>query len=322
MKKTFGNKILDHLILSRRILIGFIFKSQYNFKNATKKYNLPHRIWASIIVIIAIRQWKKRDFPYIKKLHNIHKGKRVFVICNGPSLNNMDLSLIKNEITIGVNALYLKFDEMGFKPTYYIVEDNLVAEDRASDLNNITGTVKLFALRLAYVLKRGEKTYYINHSPGKDPWIHERDKFYMDMPFTRDFALCSFGGNTVTYTSLQLAYFLGCREVYIIGADHSYAVPERYTVKNESENFVIEPEEDDVNHFHPDYFGKGFRWHNPKVHLLERAYINARKFYESHGGKIFNATIGGKLEIFDRVNYYDLFKGKPEVGRQETDKEI
>ena len=248
------------------------------------------------------------DAPRLRALKNVHAGKRGFIFCNGPSLNTLDLSRLRNEITIGMNALYLKFDEMGFAPTYYIVEDDLVAEDRRDDINAISGTTRLYSLRLAYCLDRAEDTIFMNHAPDSTPWPNQKAEYNMDMRFSEDASLATFGGNTVTYTALQIAYHVGLREVYIIGADHDYAVPGRYQDRDENENFVIEPDEDDVNHFDPRYFGKGYRWHNPKVHKIENAYRNARIFYEANGGKIFNATPGGKLETFERVNYEDLFQ--------------
>jgi hypothetical protein len=45
---------------------------------------------------------------------NIHAGKRAIIIGNGPSLKQMDLRPVKNEITFGANRIYLMFPEIGF----------------------------------------------------------------------------------------------------------------------------------------------------------------------------------------------------------------
>ena len=55
-----------------------------------------------------------------------HKGERAFVIGNGPSLNRCDLKLLKKEVTFGVNSIFLNYENMGFHPTYYLVEDFLL----------------------------------------------------------------------------------------------------------------------------------------------------------------------------------------------------
>ncbi|MCP4219026.1 MAG: hypothetical protein GY765_30610, partial [bacterium] len=130
---------------------------------------------------------------------------------------------------------YLKFDDMGFTPTYYIVEDNLVAEDRKDDINRIKGPIRLFASRLAYCLQRDNNTIFLNHSPDGNPWREEHSRLGMDMKFSEDASIATYGGDTVTFTALQIAYHLGLREVYLIGCDHDYKVPQRYADFNKDE---------------------------------------------------------------------------------------
>ena len=38
-----------------------------------------------------------------------------------------------------------------------------------------------------------------------------------------------------------------------------------------------------------------------------KSYSVAKEAFEGHGRKIYNAGIGGKLEVFERVNYDELF---------------
>ena len=113
-------------------------------------------------------------------------------------------------------------------------------------------------------------------------------------------------GGTVTYLCLQLAYYMGFSDVYMIGFDHSYKIPKDAKV----EGVNITSASDDPNHFHPDYFGKGYRWHDPQVERMGQAYHKARHYYEAAGRRIRNATIEGHLEVFERVNYDSLFEGK------------
>ena len=92
------------------------------------------------------RLWKflpkgHRNYSKYINYYNFALGKRCFIIGNGPSLVKCDLTLLKNEITIGSNGIFLIFEKMGFKPTFYTVEDGLVAEDRADEINRIKGTI-------------------------------------------------------------------------------------------------------------------------------------------------------------------------------------
>jgi len=231
-------------------------------------------------------------------LKDRHKDiERCFIIGGGPSLNKMDLTLLRNEVTFGVNGIFLIFGKMGFKPTYYVVVDNLVCEDRASIINGLNGMTKLFPLERSNAIKRDPNTIFM---------LQEKAKHYPG--FSTDISKCIYGGSTVTYTNMQIAYYMGFKNVYLIGMDHNYVLPSQYEmdrVKNLPSE--ITNLEDDHNHFHPDYFGHGFRWHDPDLDKMEAAYKKAKDIFEASGRKIYNATVGGKLEIFQRTDYTTLF---------------
>ena len=55
----------------------------------------------------------------ISHLENIGLGKRVFLVGNGPSLNDMDLDLLENEDTIAMNRIELIYEKTKWRPTYY-----------------------------------------------------------------------------------------------------------------------------------------------------------------------------------------------------------
>jgi len=228
-------------------------------------------------------------------LKNRYAGKRCFIIGNGPSLKDTDVSLLKDEVTIGCNGLFLIYDQMGFEPTFYTVEDTLVAEDRAETINRLKGSTKIFPSDLSYCLTPDNKTIYVNFiRPG-----------YKGFPkFSDAFEDGVFWGGTVTFLNLQLAFYLGCTEIYLVGLDHSYRDKND---EDEQEKFTITAKTPDANHFHPDYFGPGFRYHVPNVERMEVGYRKAREFLEARGVKVLNATKGGQLEVFPRVDYDELF---------------
>jgi hypothetical protein len=236
-----------------------------------------------------------RNEARLRALKDKHRGRRAFIIGNGPSLEQTDVRWLKDEITIGCNAIFLMFGEMGFLPTYYTVEDVLVAEDRADTINSIRGTTKILPLDLNYCLRPDEDTIYVNFV---------RDYSQQVPNFSPDLVHQVFWGGTVTYLNLQLAYYLGCHDVYLIGVDHSYKVPDYI------QGTVITSREADVNHFHPDYFGPGYRWHDPKVDRMEIAYRQAKQFFAENGGVIYNASARTQLDVFPRVAYEGLFANR------------
>lgn len=320
MVSTKSQRFINGIGKFKHKLEIFLWGSKYNCINATDKYcGSRGKIKAWMQISKARMMWKHRDAPRLRALKDIHAGaSRCFIIGNGPSINGMDLSRLRHEITFGVNGIYLNFPQMGFKPSYYVVEDNLVAEDRGPEINRLHGMTKFFALRLAYCLRRDQETIFLNHNPDGNPWKPMHLKHRLKNRFSPDASLATFGGNTVLYTCLQLAFHFGIRQVYLIGCDHNLVVPEEYKGRDAGENFVIESTADDVNHFHPAYFGKGCRWHNPKLPMIEESFKTAKKFFEIHGGKIFNATKGGRLEVFERADFGSLFadgRRDPEMPR-------
>jgi hypothetical protein len=75
----------------------------------------------------AFHPWRRDSIRQLAELKDIHRGKRCFLIGNGPSLKQTDLSLLKNEFTIGTNRIYLAFPELGFSTSYYLSVNDLVS---------------------------------------------------------------------------------------------------------------------------------------------------------------------------------------------------
>ena len=113
-----------------------------------------------------------------------------------------------------------------------------------------------------------------------------------------------YSGQSVTLINLQLAFHLGFEEVVLIGMDFSYQVPPDAIVEGD----LITSTSGDPNHFHPDYFGPGKVWKDPKLDRVLANYALAKEIYETNGRRIVNATVGGKLELFERAEYEDLFR--------------
>jgi hypothetical protein len=149
---------------------------------------------------------------------NRHAGQRAFILGNGPSLKLLDLSKLAGEVTFGTNGIFYLFDQMGFKPTFYVVEDKLFAEDRAAEVNALRGTTKIFGDYLRYCFDDSDDVI----------WANVRFDFreYPGFPhFSRDSGEHLWVGGTVSYLCMQLAYYMGFGEVYLVGFDHSYNIP-------------------------------------------------------------------------------------------------
>jgi hypothetical protein len=226
-------------------------------------------------------------------LKDKHKGKRCFVIGNGPSLQISDLDRLKEEITFASNKIYLAFDQTDWRPTYYTVEDPIVAENNTEKINSLKGFIKILNSGLKQILNSDRSTLYINVivEPLSD------DPSFSINPFKG-----SYCGQSVLYMDIQLAFFMGFSEIYLIGVDFNFHLPATAT---KSKEILISNGE--INHFHPDYRNPGETWYTPNLTYQKKGFEKAKVVLDRHNVKIFNATRGGKLEVFQRVNFGDLF---------------
>ena len=104
----------------------------------------------------------------------------------------------------------------------------------------------------------------------------------------------------VANVAMQVAYYMGFNRVFLIGVDHNFAQkgkPNEEQLCNGN----------DTNHFHPDYF-KGQKWHLADLEGNEASYCLARHKFHSKGREIYDATIGGKLSIFPKINFDDALE--------------
>lgn len=272
-----------------------------------------------IIGVECVRKIYKEDLdvvyrPRLRALREKYKGrKRCFLIGNGPSLNRTDLSVLKDEVTFAVNGFFLKARDLDWRPTFYIVEDHLVAEDRAHWINRFEGPIKLFPAYLGYAFPPGEDTIFYNHRPRKS-YPHGFD-------FSLEADKITYTGCTVTFSMMQIAAYLGFEEIYLIGVDASYDIPPDAQEGKHYAVGVLDMKSDDPNHFDPNYFGKGFRWHDPQVEKMVEAYAEARRTLEGTSQRIYNATVGGMLEVFERRSFGGLFPHARAPDQVERDNE-
>jgi hypothetical protein len=230
--------------------------------------------------------WMKNK-ERLESWRNRYAGQRCFVVGNGPSLRKTDLSKLKGEFTFGMNRIYLAFDDHDFKSSCLVSVNDLVLEQCHADMQ---------ALDLPKFVSWRARSYF---DPGEQLMFLDTD-YTPPADFNGDATGRLFEGFTVTYICLQLAYFMGFSTAILIGVDHNF-------VTQGPANTIVTSEGDDPNHFAANYFGKGFRWQLPDLDGSERAYWMAKEAYAADGRQILDATKGGKLTIFPKVEYDQLF---------------
>lgn len=226
-------------------------------------------------------------------LRDRHRGGRCVILGGGPSLVSTPWELLAGEVTFAVNGFYHLLPKVGFVPTYYVVEDRLVAEDNRHALSSLEGPTRIFPEDLRYALAGGERSVFLRFERFYDDPERPSPEFPR---FVDPERLVFYWGGTVSYLNLQLAYYMGFQDVFLLGMDMNYAVPDGLRSN------VILSREDDRNHVHPAWFGPGKRWHDPQVQRMQLAFERARQAFEAAGRRVYNATPGGKLEVFPRVD--------------------
>lgn len=208
------------------------------------------------------------------------------LVANGPSLNLMALDFLKDEVVIGMNKIFLGFRKFKFYPRYYVAVNKIVLAQSAEKIKSMN-CVKFVPTHSKQIISEDALTYHIEtRNPQKR--------------FSDDISVGVHEGWTVTYVALQIALFLGFKEVVIIGMDHHYAFSGQ-----PNERCILEGP--DTNHFTPDYFGGGQLWDNPDLNRSEESYIIARSEFEKKEARIIDATLGGSCNIFQKADYRSIF---------------
>lgn len=233
---------------------------------------------------------KAADTKSLKHYRDLYAGETCFVIGNGPSLKISDLDMIhKLKIkSFACNRVFLAFTETHWRPNFYIVSDSKIVSETSTDKIQIPCENMFFPRKFKHNLKKGNYYETLQHD-----WLND-DKFSTDAYYG------VYGRETVIIDALQLAYYMGFTTVYIIGVDFSY------NMKNvDKNNLTFENVEN--NYFIKNYspIGEVLNLPNQEANIL--GFKAARKAFESNNRYIYNATRGGKLEVFIRKDLDQVF---------------
>ncbi len=221
--------------------------------------------------------------PEIEKFHNLHEGLRCFIVATGPSLKMEDLNLLKEkkEICISMNSIDCAFDKTDWRPDYYVVSDRRrLDEDR--------GQIDSLPIKEKFISDNSDIFWKRAHEKNVNRFHQHCEYCFNKKPkFSDDFSKKSYTGTTVTYTCMQLAVYMGFKEIYLLGVDFTGG----------------DTTDGEYSHFHAEEELVAVCY---KDHVWS-AYTSAKQYADEHGIKIYNATRGGKLEIFPRIDFDSLF---------------
>ncbi len=212
-------------------------------------------------------------------------GRPCVIVCTGPELNKTPPEEIDRDqfVVIGMNNIWIRKET--FVPDYWIAEDVQVISQTAKQIREFEGPIKLLPQVYA-------------------DWANKAIPFYInygdeDYKFSHVLTDLIGWGSSVTFCAFQLALWLGCKDVYLIGAGPGYTAPPG----GWQETTPLPDGWEDPNHFDPNYYGAQRTQHMPRLDRMERSFTLARDVFTAEGGRIVDCTPVPVLDIFEKGDW-------------------
>ena len=237
-------------------------------------------------MIIDINEEYRKNYGFknekIKKIKNIHKNRRCFIIGNGPSLRYQDLEQLyaHKEICFGVNRIYLAYQHTNWRPDYYVAVDYMVIQNDLEKIREMEGTKFI-------------RHFYKSLPQWDDEEIYEFrgiDYKAANPQISFDMYQGIYMGNTVVFDAIQIALYMGFQEIYLLGVDMSSGIRC----------------EDKESHFY-ELTGRKEVFGTSNTSEARNCLKYAAEEMEKKGIKLRNATRGGELNEVLRVDFDSLF---------------
>lgn len=250
------------------------------------------------------------------KFRNMYAGRRCFVIGNGPSLNNQDLGPLGNEITIVMNR-FNRHPVLGrWQPTIFCMAEpgaHLEITGLATFVEKVHPSAYFFRTDVKQIVDREkllpeEEVYYLRAT---GPQLHDWRIRKNALDLTRTVP----GFFNTSLMAIFIAMYMGCSPIYLIGLDHDWLARRTLDAHFYSES--------DKNPALPGLPGSS-NW--TQYHTLLEMAVSVWKSHEflrdmasARGLMICDATAGGFLDVYPRVEYEKLFPS--EANRTEARRE-
>lgn len=236
----------------------------------------------------------------LKSYKDKHQGERCFLVGNGPSLTSSDLDLIKDETTIGCNMVYKIFDQTEWRPTYHCLIDVMFAKNLSEEIaDNVEAPFFVNLTAYHYMKKRPKDSTYV-YNVAKEPYKISNNFLSYYVP----------SGATVMSFMIELAIYMGFKEIYLIGVDCTSSLAK-------DSHFIKDYLSDDMKQMDVKRIENRLKAQDlTKEEVSEYyrqkaifAYNKLNDFANERDVKIYNATRGGALESFERVNLSNILGG-------------
>ena len=242
-----------------------------------------------------------------RNLRNIYAGRRCFVIGNGPSLSRQDLRVLSNEVTIVCNFFYKRKEPNNWQPTIYCAADPASSNLRPEHYENVFRLIEASAYVFDIDVLR--KLYKLHSEvPSLEKVlkslygiVFDDPLFMLSGPVEVDMTRPIPGVGHTPMLSLMVALYVGCNPIILIGVDHDYEY--RY-FRGDYKVSHFYAENDDEIEIMP---VTSHLVMAEEVLKTYSSYDMIRKIARRMGVEIYDATEGGHLDTFPKVEYASLF---------------
>lgn len=243
----------------------------------------------------------------LRRLKNACKGKRCFILGNGRSLKDQNLSLLREEYVFGVNWFVLHPEFRNLERFFYFcgdprfwrnglipeLSDRLLKHEPAKCFFS-AGSERM--LRLTADKRLLKNACFLRLDQERKVWD---GYFSSNIP-----AQVHWGLTTIIDLCLPVAFYMGFDPVYLMGCDCDYNLEQKPDFSASYFYDIAELPRLDHQYLiaqtvEPDQFNRTGR--------LTASYEVVRGYFERNNRRIYNAGAGGKLEAFPRVAYESLF---------------
>jgi len=258
----------------------------------------------------------------LSSLKGKYAGKRIFLVGNGPSLKNTPLDLIQGEYSLAMNRINHIYNTTKWRPTFFWATTNDiqgVPEFRKDVMETINLGVTTFSWdRLEKYIGTHDNVYYLNCHLDYNHGLPDSSPLEW---WSDDITKGVYKFGTSMLPAMQVILYLGFDTIYLVGSDLGYTdtfahkILTHPTAKRIAKRLHVErlrlkflARHNDKSHFSSSYGLAIDRKANVLNQKMLQAHHAIKTVTDHRGVKVFNASLGGTLEIYPRVNFFDVVK--------------
>lgn len=257
--------------------------------------------------LIALRRkelYFRNDLARNKKLLDFKgNNERIFILATGPSINNVDIKVLRHEDTLAVSSFYKHKDIHYINPKYYFDAPThyLNGEDRTDQWEKYFSEIDTVGLKSKYIFSITDK-----HLLESNNLFHDKEVFYyLPLPSVSEITgVWNINLNnavespqTSTVLALTICLYLGYKKIFLLGCDHDDLVKGYY------------------QRFYGDYVEGGPEdYMGDREYLLNcylivwRQYKKIKKIAQKMGVEIINLNPQSFLDVFPQRKFEDIIK--------------